>query len=124
VRVVDAGPFWLIPDSFSWTIYPGLTITHSVTLTASDTFTQAVTLALAGLPAGVEGDFSANPAPPNATVDVGLVASPSTLPGTYGLTVTASADILSGTATASLSQAAHVPLEVRTAVYLPLVMKH
>jgi hypothetical protein len=125
VRVIDAGPlFWLVPDPSPWTIYPGTAITHSVTLSATTTFTQPVTLTLAGLPDGVEGDFSANPATPNTTVDVGLVASPSTLLGTYGLTITASADILSGTATATLFQAAHVPLAVRTAVYLPLVMKH
>jgi hypothetical protein len=124
VRVVDDGPFWLVTDAPAWTVYPGLAATHSITLAASPTFTPAVDLALEGLPAGVEGDFSANPALPNSTLDVELVAAPSTLLGTYNLTITASANVFSGTATVALLRTAHVSLAVRTAVYLPLAAKH
>ncbi len=126
VRVVDddGPPFWPVPDSSSWTIYPGTTITNSITITASATFTQPVALALGGLPDGVEGTFSPNPALPNTTVDVELVASPSTALGTYGLVITASADVPSGTATATIFRTTHVSLAVMASVYVPLVMKH
>jgi hypothetical protein len=99
-------------------MYAGTAITHSITLTASATFTRPVALALGELPDGVEGTFSSNPVTPGATIDVGLVASPSTMAGTYGLTITASADVLSGTVFVPFTQTAAVTLTVLPTITL------
>jgi hypothetical protein len=78
------------------------------------------------LPAGVDDDFPPDPVLPNTTVDVELVAAPSTVPGTYGLVITASADVPSGTVMVPKDQTLDVWLEVMTpvVVYLPLLMKY
>ena len=60
----------------------------SVTI-ARTNFSTAVTLSVVGLPAGVTGVFENNPAPSNTTLN--FTAGPAVLPGSYPLTVSATA---------------------------------
>jgi hypothetical protein len=61
----------------------------SVTV-ARTNFTGAVTLAVAGLPSGATGTFDTNPIGTNGS-SLTFAAGPSVLPGTYPITITASA---------------------------------
>ncbi len=57
---------------------------------ARTNFTGAVTLAVAGLPTGATGTFDANPIASNGT-SLTFAAGPNVIPGSYPITITASA---------------------------------
>ncbi len=73
----------------------------SITL-ARTNFTSAVTLSLSGLPTGVTGTFDSNPMTGNGG-SLTFVAGPTAAPGTYAITITATAPAVVTPATVAMS---------------------
>jgi hypothetical protein len=80
-------------------------VNYDVTIAPRNGFSQPVTLTATGLPPGVTGNFSPNPATTSSTLNV--TVSSSTSPGTYPFTVTGSggSPAITRTATATLDKA-------------------
>jgi hypothetical protein len=80
-------------------------VNYDVTIAPRNGFSQPVTLTATGLPPGVTGNFSPNPATTSSTLTV--TVSSSTSPGTYPFTVTGSggSPAITRTATATLDKA-------------------
>ena len=84
----------------SQTVTAGAGTSYTVTITPTGGFAGSVTLSLSGLPSGATGSFSPNPATSNSTLAVST--DPSTPAGTYPMTITGTAGILTHTASATL----------------------
>jgi hypothetical protein len=94
--------FTLSGTPASQTVTQGAGTTYTTSVNPSGGFTGAVTLSVAGLPAGATGTFSPNPitAPTTSTLSVSTVAT--TPPGTYPLTISGASGALSSTTTVTL----------------------
>jgi hypothetical protein len=98
-----APDFSLTAAPASQSIVRGGTASYTVSISPSNGFSGAVTLAVSGLPAGSTASFSANPT--SSTSILGIATTSGTKPGTYTVTV-------SGTA-GSLFHTTAVTLQVR-----------
>jgi uncharacterized membrane protein len=94
---VTPGPsFTITPASASITLVQGTSVNDGITLSGTNGFTGAVTLAVAGLPSGVTATFSTNPVTSMSTLT--LAASTT---ATIGGPVTITISGVSGTVTGS-----------------------
>jgi hypothetical protein len=83
-------------------VYPGETATFTLSVSASEGFSQPVTLALQGAPPGVTVSFDPNPVTPPGTSQLDVATTASTVAGTIPMTVTGSSGLLADTATLTL----------------------
>src|SRR5262249_30198095 len=81
-------------------ILPGGTANYNVTITPSGSFSDQVSLAVSGLPAGATGSFAPSLATAASTLSV--TTSSSTPVGSYTLTITGTSGNLTNTTTVSL----------------------
>lgn len=104
-RAVNAAPptpdFSLSVTPASRSITQGATTTYTVTITRTGGFADPVTLSVSGLPAGVTGTFSPDPAT-GASSTLTVATTAATAPGSYPFTVTGTSGALTRTATATL----------------------
>jgi subtilase family serine protease len=100
VNAPAAGNFSLSISPSSRTLRTPGSTTYTVTISDQNGFTGAVNLVVSGLPAGVTGTFSANPATSSSTLTVSTTAKHR---GTVTFTVTGTSGTLSHSASASLT---------------------
>ncbi len=99
--VVTVPPDFSIAGSpSSQTVIRGSNTTYGITITPSASFTNSVTLSVAGLPAGATGAFAPNPATTTSTLTV--TTSSTTPAGSYTLTLTGVGGGLTRTTTVTL----------------------
>jgi hypothetical protein len=99
--VVNPPPdFTLSASPSSGTVGQGGSTSYSVTISPTGGFSGQVTLSVSGLPGGVTGTFSPNPATGSSTLSV--TTSTSTATGTYPLTITGVSGTVTHTATVTL----------------------
>lgn len=98
-------PEWIsiVPAVDLVSICAGETATYALSLTASDGFSQALTLNLQGAPSGATVSFNQNPVTPPATSQLLVSTTTSIPPGTYPLTATASAGQVTATTRLTLT---------------------
>jgi hypothetical protein len=97
---VTSPDFTLSAAPASQSIIRGASTTYTVTITPSNGFSSAVTLSVAGLPAGATASFAPNPASNTSTLTIQTVAT--TKVGGYTLTITGTSGSLTHTATVTL----------------------
>ncbi len=96
LQKIDQSDFGIVPITTTWEILPNSSVTNSLYITGSESFTDLVSLSYDGLPNGIDGEFVPNPAPPNQPADSVLNADPAALPGNYDITIIGVGDIVSG----------------------------
>lgn len=121
LRVVAIPDFRITPESSSWMMYLGTTITRGVSLTKTATFTGPVAMALSGLPLGIESAISQNPVTPDAEIDISLSGALSVTTGTYPLIISGIGDTISGTMHVPITRTALVTLNVLPLAITPTV---
>lgn len=90
-----------ISPSSATVAHNGGTATYTVTITRTGGFASALNMSVSGLPSGVTGTFSPNPASGSSTT-LTVTASRSVAKGTYPFTVTGSGGAITHTANATL----------------------
>ncbi len=97
-----SGPsFTLAATPSSVSVTQGASGTSKITITPVGGFSSSVTLAASGLPSGVTGTFSPNPATTTSTLT--LAASATATTGTSTVTITGTSGSLTATTTVSLT---------------------
>jgi len=97
-----SGPsFTLAASPSSVSVTQGASGTSTITITPVGGFSSSVTLAASGLPSGVTGTFSPNPATTTSTLT--LAASATATTGTSTVTITGTSGSLTATTTVSLT---------------------
>lgn len=130
IRVFDrlfgaaAPAFTLGAAPASQTVTQGAGTSYTVSVNPSGGFTGAVTLSVAGLPAGATGAFSANPITAPTTSTLSVTSAVTTPTGTFPLTITGVSGALSSTTTVTLvvtaAGAADFALSATPAVSAPV----
>jgi len=95
VTTASKGSFTLSSALSQITIVAGSTATDTILVTAVSGFTGSVTLAVSGLPSGVTGSWSANPASSSSTLT--LTAGSTATLGTYNASISGTYGSLSQT---------------------------
>jgi subtilase family serine protease len=112
-----APTFKLTDSASTLSLVAGNNGTLTVGTTTSGSFTGSIALSVSGLPSGVSAAFSpatiTNPSSGNSILT--FASSPSTTPGTYALTITATGGGITQTASVSLTMTAP-PVTVTTLV--------
>jgi hypothetical protein len=90
-------------------IYPGETATYALSVTASEGFSDPVTLALQDEPSGATVVFNPNPVTPPGTSQLSITTAASTPAGNYTMTVTGTSGVLTDTANLTLIVASAAP---------------
>jgi hypothetical protein len=90
-------------------VMPGSSVTYDIATGSVNDFTDALHLAVDGLPAGASATFDANDTAPPATVTMTIAASRGTPLGEYALTIRASGGSVEHTADAGLYVTAAAP---------------
>ena len=104
--------FGLVLDQPSWTIEQGTSITQSVSITSSGNITLPISLALAGLPAGVDEQISPNPVLPGSAAVIQLGAAANAFPGIYNLILIGQGQVMSNTHLVPITRTAEITLEI------------
>jgi len=84
-------------------VYPGETATYALPVTASEGFSDPVTLTLQGEPSGATVVFDPNPVTPPGTSQLSVTTTASTAVGTYAMAVTGSSGQVSCTTPLTLT---------------------
>jgi alpha-tubulin suppressor-like RCC1 family protein len=105
LTVAPAGNFTIALSPTSGTIAPGASTTTTVHLTPLNGFSGTAALSTTGLPAGVTATFTPGTVSTRSPATLTLVAAPNCRPGTYNVTVVASASGGEWTATYQLTVA-------------------
>jgi uncharacterized membrane protein len=103
------------PDVAS--VYPGEVATYSISVTASEGYSEPVTLNLQGEPGGVAVSFDPNPVTPPGDSQLHVTTSASTVAGTYAMTVTGTSGTLTDTADLTLIVASAEPPSFMLSVF-------
>jgi len=104
--------FGIIPITNTWEIFPNTTITNSLSITGTDSFTDTVALSFNGLPSGIGGLFVPNPALPDQSVDAILNADLATLPGNYNIYIIGVGTIVSDSVLVPITHTVPISLTV------------
>ena len=83
--------------------YPGETATYALSVTASEGFSDPVTLALQGEPSGATVSFDHNPVTPPGTSQLSITTAASTPAGNYAMTVTGTSGQVDDTTSLTLT---------------------
>jgi hypothetical protein len=90
-------------------VFPGETATYALSVTASEGFSDPVTLALQGEPSGATVSFDHNPVTPPSDSQLHVTTTASTAPGIYAMAVTGTSGVLTDTANLTLIVASAAP---------------
>jgi cellulose 1,4-beta-cellobiosidase len=101
VNATQAPSFTLAPATATLAVTQGTAITDSITVTDTGGFAGSVTLAIAGLPAGVTATFGTNPTTGASVLT--LTASSTATAGTSNLTITGTSGTLTATTSIALT---------------------
>ena len=101
-------------------VCPGETATFALSVTASEGFTAPVTLTLQDAPSGTTVFFDPNPVLPPDTSQLYITTTPSTVVGTYPMTVTGTSGEVSSTTHLTLTMN-QPPGEF---IFLPLIVRN
>lgn len=101
-------------------VYPGETATFTLSVTASEGFAAPVTLTLQGEPSEASVSLGPNPVAPPCTNQLHITTTPSTVVGTYPMTVTGTSGEVSGTTHLTLTMAMNQPPS--EFIFLPLIV--
>lgn len=112
---VEDPDFGIIPQSTSWEIFTNSTITNSLFITGSETFTDDVTLSLEGLPNDIDRLFIPNPVPPNHEALAVLTANTNAPPGNYALSLIGVGYIVSDSVLVPITHTVPISLAVLVA---------
>lgn len=110
----------LTAEPVSRTVLPGDTTTSTISVTASEGFTSPVILTSQGAPSETTFSFTPNPVTPPGTSQLYITTTASTAAGTYAMTVTGTAGVLTDTANLTLIVASAAPDFI---YYLPIILK-
>ncbi|MGD2165531.1 MAG: hypothetical protein PVH50_08365 [Anaerolineae bacterium] len=115
------GTEWIsiTPDVGSVYVYAGETASYSLSVTASEGFTDTVSLSLQGAPSESEVVFDVNPVTPPGSSQLHVTTTISAAFGTYPMSVTGSSSDLSAVADLTLNVRPFLPYSV----YLPTILK-
>jgi hypothetical protein len=128
LTVVKAPTLTLSAASSSLTLNQGTAGTVGLTATTGGSFTGNISFSVAGLPAGVTAQWSANPLSPSATTagsseTLTLTATPTATAGSATVTITAAGDGLTASQTVTLKVQAAPSLTVTPAATTLSVMQ-
>ena len=101
-------------------VYTGETATYTLSVTASEGFMAPVTLTLQDAPSGTTVLFDPNPVLPPGASQLYITTTPSTVVGTYPMTVTGTSGEVSGTTHLTLT-VNQPPSEF---IFLPLIIRN
>jgi hypothetical protein len=104
--------FGIIPLTTPWEITQNSTITSSLSITGTETFTDMVTLSFDSLPVGVEGSFVPNPANPNVLAKAILKADSTVTLGNYAISIIGVGDVISDSGLIPITHTVTIPLTV------------
>lgn len=99
-----SGSFSLTPSNTSLSLNDGKSVTDTISIADSGSFSGSVTLSVSGLPSGVTASFGTNPATNSSILT--LTASSSAAAGTSTVTVTGTSGTATATATIALTVSA------------------
>jgi sugar lactone lactonase YvrE len=102
VKVSLPPSFILAPSAGTLTVVQGSSSTDTITVTAANGFSSAVTLAASGLPSGVTASFGTNPATGSSVLAL-TASSTATLGGPTTVTITGTSGSLTETTTVALA---------------------
>jgi len=103
--------FGIIPITTTWEILRNDTVSYTLYITGSETFTDQVSLSMDGLQAGLEVAFVPNPAPPNAPA-AAFVSAGWVFPREYDLSLVGVGDVVSGSMLVPITHTVPITLSV------------